>query len=59
MYLSEGDRVRVDIPNKDDPDFDHFHGEYGVITAVLNDDAGFETENTRDSWLYQLELDLG
>lgn len=59
MHFSKGDRVRVDIPNQDDLDFERFHGEHGVITAVLNDNAGSETEDTRDSRLYQIELDRG
>ena len=38
--FSEGDRVRVDIPDTTDPDFDRFHGSQGEVRKVLEDDAG-------------------
>ena len=41
MY-EEGDRVRVDIPDKDDPDF-RFHRKGGTVVEVVKDDAGLET----------------
>jgi ribosomal protein L21E len=33
-----GDRVRVDITDTTDPDFD-WHGEHGTVVDVLEDDA--------------------
>lgn len=59
MHLSEGDRVRIDIPDHGDPDFEQFHGEHGVVIAVLDDDAGSEIGDTRDAQLYRVELDRG
>ncbi len=37
--LELGDRVRVDITNEADPDF-QWHGEHGTVVDVLEDDAG-------------------
>lgn len=34
------DRVRIDIPDETDPDYDRFHGRHGEIVAILVDDAG-------------------
>lgn len=59
MHLSKGDRVRIDIPDQDDPDFKRFHGEQGVVIDVLNDAAGTETGDIRDSKLYRVKLDMG
>ncbi len=58
MVFEIGDRVRVDIPNKSDPDF-RFHGEYGEVTEILSDDAGLETGDERDSDIYRVQLDSG
>ena len=33
MNLLRGDRVRIDIPNKLDPDF-RFHGAHGVVIDI-------------------------
>ena len=59
MRFSKGDRVRIDIPDQDDPDFERFHGGHGVVINVLTDGAGTETGDTRDSQLYRVELDMG
>ena len=59
MHFREGDRVRIDIPDQADPDFERFHEEHGVVVAILDDDAGSETSDTRDSQLYRVELDMG
>lgn len=53
-----GDRVRIDIPDTTDPDFG-LHGRVGVVTDILEDDAGQETGDIRDSHLYFGELDDG
>jgi hypothetical protein len=54
----EGDRVRIDIPDQSDPDFD-FHRQQGVVADVLQDDAGSETGDERDSPIYRVKLDSG
>ncbi|QRV16008.1 hypothetical protein JMJ58_03675 [Haloterrigena salifodinae] len=54
--LKEGDRVRVDIPDRDDPDF-RFHRQTGVITDVLEDAAVDATGDERDKYLYRVELE--
>lgn len=54
-----GDRVRIDIPDTDDPDFDRFHGRQGEVVAVLEDDAGRETGDERDSHLFSVEFGDG
>ena len=57
--FTTGDHVRIDIPDKDDPDHDEFHREHGVVTDVLRDDAGANTGDERDNVLYRIELDDG
>lgn len=57
--LQVGGRVRIDIPDKDDPDHDRLHGKHGTIVAKLEDDAERETGDPRDSQLYRVELDDG
>ena len=52
-----GDRVRVDIPDKDDPDHDRWHGVVGIIVDIRKDDAGIETGDERDSVDYLVEND--
>lgn len=55
----EGDSVRVDIPNPDDPDFDGFHGREGQVTEVLRDAAGEETGDERDAVVYRVRFEDG
>ena len=57
--FQEGDRVRVDIPDRDDPDFDEFHDRVGTIVDVSSDDAGKYTGDERDSVLYRVEFEDG
>ena len=57
--LSEGDRMRVDIPDQTDPDHDRYHGVHGTIVGVVDDDAGAVTGDASDSTLYRLELETG
>lgn len=38
--FSEGDRVRIDIPDESDPDHDAYHGAHGEIMKMVSDDAG-------------------
>lgn len=54
-----GDRVRIDIPDRDDPDFDEYHGRTGEIIGIIADDAGIETGDERDSQLFRIELANG
>ena len=54
--FESGDRVRVDITNTTDPDFD-WHGEDGKVVDVLKDDASEVTGDDQDSLLYRVELD--
>ena len=57
--FSEGDRVRVDIPDETDPDHERYHGEHGTVITVLEDDAGRTTGDERDSLLFRVELEDG
>lgn len=59
LRFSEGDRVRIDIPDETDPDHEYYHGEHGQIIAVLGDDADSVTRDTRDARLYRVALDSG
>lgn len=53
---AEGNRVRIDIPDETDPDH-HLHGEHGRIVDIIEDDAGVETGDERDSTLYRIGID--
>lgn len=57
--FDQGDRVRIDIPDENDPDHDEHHGAHGVVVACLQDDAGQLTGDERDSAIYRVELDPG
>lgn len=39
-----GDRVRIDIPDRDDLDYDRLHDEVGTVIHVIVDDAEKATE---------------
>jgi hypothetical protein len=54
-----GDRVRVDIPDKDDVDHGRLHQKHGRIVEIFEDDAGQETGDQRDSFLFRVEIDNG
>ena len=54
-----GDRVRVDIPDRDDPDFDRHHGRTGEVFEVIEDEAGQATGDERDSYLFGVEFENG
>jgi ribosomal protein L21E len=54
-----GDQVRVDIPDKNDPDHERLHGKYGTIVEIFEDDAGQETGDPRDSYLFSVEINDG
>ena len=57
--FTEGDRVRIDIPDESDIDYEQFHGKHGTIVSVLNDDTGAITGDEQDSELYRIEFDSG
>jgi len=59
QHISEGDRVRIDIPDETDPDHGQYHGDHGRVVAVLTDDATVITGNSRDGRLYRVALDSG
>jgi len=54
-----GDQVRVDIPDKSDPDHERLHRKRGTVVDILEDDAGQETGDSRDSHLFEVELEKG
>lgn len=55
--FEEGDRVRIDIPNTDDPDFHRYHGRSGEVVDIVEDDAGRETGDERDSYLFEIAFE--
>jgi ribosomal protein L21E len=57
--FAKGDRVRVDIPDTTDPDFDRYHGSHGEVREVLEDDAGNLTGDKEDDLILRVELDSG
>jgi hypothetical protein len=57
--ITQGDRVRVDIPDESDIDYEQFHGQHGTIISILNDDVGTVTGEEQDSQLYRVEFDSG
>lgn len=57
--FSEGDRVRVDIPDETDPDHDAYHGAHGVVVAVVEDDADVVTGGEQEGEIFRVELDSG
>lgn len=50
--FEDGDRVRVDIPDTDDPEFGRYHYSIGEVVEVIEDDAGETTGDERDSYLF-------
>ncbi len=54
-----GDRVRIDIPDKNDLDYERLHQKRGTIVEIFEDDAGQETGDPRDSYLFTVEIDNG
>ncbi len=55
--FEEGDRVRVDIPDQSDPDHERLHGVQGTVVQIIEDDAGQETGDQRDSHIFIVETD--
>lgn len=54
-----GDRVRIDIPDETDPDYDRLHGCRGTVVNIISDDAGAVTDDEREGYLFRVELDDG
>lgn len=54
-----GDEVRIDISDETDPDHELYHNRHGKVVEVIEDDAGDETGDARDSVLYRVEMDDG
>lgn len=57
--FTEDDRVRVDIPDRDDPDFEEFHRETRTVVDILEDDASDMSGDERDDVLYTVEFNDG
>jgi len=54
-----GTRVRIDIPDENDPDHDTYHGRHGVVEGVMQDDASETTGDEQDDRLYRVTFDDG
>lgn len=54
--FNKGDRVRIDIPDRDDPDFYRLHRQCGTVVDVLDDSAERVTGDERDSFIYRVDL---
>lgn len=57
--FTEGDRIRIDIPDETDPDHGHYHGEHGKVTECIEDHAGKVTGDEDDSTIFRVALDSG
>lgn len=55
--FKEGDRIRIDIPDTTDPDYELYHGREGRVVNIDRDAAGLETGDERDSLTYLVEFD--
>jgi hypothetical protein len=51
--------VRIDISNQLDSDYDPLHGVQGTVVEVIEDDAGQETGDPRDSHIFLVETESG
>lgn len=57
--FTEGDRVRVDLPDETDPDHDLYHGVHGTVVDVLKDDADAVTGDAQAGSIFRVELENG
>lgn len=57
--VTPGDKVRVDIPDKTDPDFETYHDRHGEVVEIIEDDASNTTADVRDDVLYRVRFDDG
>lgn len=53
------DQVRIDIPDESDPDYDRYHGQEGMVTELLHDDASDITGDDHDDTIYRVEFKSG
>lgn len=58
MKFNEGDKVRVDIPDKSDPDY-KYHRMNGVVVYVLEDNAEENRAEPDDNYIYRVDLRNG
>ena len=58
MTFEVGDKVRVDIPDETDPDFE-VHGAHGEIVDIIEDSASIVTGDEQDGRIYRVELEDG
>lgn len=54
--FTEGDRVRVDIPDETDIDYERLHGQRGEVVEIIKDDASDLTGDERDDVLYRVRF---
>lgn len=54
--FSQGDEVRIDIPDESDPDHELYHGRHGEVITVFSDEADGVTADRRDTFLYRVEF---
>ena len=54
-----GDRVRIDIPDETDPDYQRLHNAQGTVVEIIQDDAGAMTGDCREGYLFHIKLDDG
>jgi hypothetical protein len=45
-----GDRVRIDIPDETDPDYQRLHDTRGTVVEILEDDAEAVTGDSREGY---------
>lgn len=55
-HFEVGDRVRIDIPDTEDIDFE-LHGNHGEVVMVFEDDAGEVTGAEANSIIYRVDVD--
>lgn len=60
MTYQLGDRVRIDIPDETDPDFE-LHGEHGLVIALegsqsCEHDVGYELTLENPDYEFTIEL---
>lgn len=56
---TEEDRIRIDIPDEDDPDHEVHHGRHGRVIMIFSDDAATVTADQCDNDIYRVEFDDG
>ena len=59
MRLEQGTEVRIDIPDRTDPDFERYHRRCGTVVVTVEDDASEPTGDDCDDALYHVEFDDG